>query len=165
MTDSLNADSSPAGSPEPGARAKPPTKSYAKWRDAKRHLPAFLKTYEGQKLFFEMVHEITRVPEDDQAGLRKTLSVDVPQAHCYVIDRLLWCLARHGWTLQRSRANVQFDSLDAHLAWTEEHLMERRKRFYGAILGTGAAASEPEAPVPSATPAPVAPHPRDEPLL
>ena len=32
--------------------------------------------------------------------------------HCYVIDVFLWFMAQRGWTLQRTRRNLEFRDLD-----------------------------------------------------
>jgi len=69
------------------------------------YLPEFLKDFHDQKHFFKSMHSAYR--ENDPKG-------EMPnwiQGHCYTIDWFLWYVARRGYTLQKSRANVEFEPL------------------------------------------------------
>lgn len=85
------------------------------WRESGKHLPPFLRDFHDQKAVFKTLHWLTRVTENEVA--RK---VDWITGHVYVIDFFLWFMARHGYTLQRSRAKLNFDSLEKHMALREK---------------------------------------------
>ena len=84
-------------------------KDHRQWRKEGNHLPEFLKNFHDQKEVFKMIHELTR-PADGQEE-----KVNWLDGHVYVIDTFLWCMARHGYTLQKSRAQVEFDNIDKNL--------------------------------------------------
>lgn len=87
-----------------------PDQTVIEWRKAGLHLPPFLRDFHDQKDVFKLVHDLTRPPED--ALINHPTWVD---GQIYVIDTFLWCMARHGYTLQRSRARLPFESLDANI--------------------------------------------------
>lgn len=100
-----------------------------KWRAAGKHLPPFFRDFHNQKAVFKGMHELVQMPESDIGG-----KITWVEGHCYVIDRFLWFMARHGYTLQRSRANQNFDSLDDNLAVLEK---ERTASLQKMLAGTG----------------------------
>lgn len=77
------------------------------WRKAGKHLPPPLRDFHDQKDVFRLIHWLTQPPSPDQA-IRHPSWVD---GQIYVIDTFLWCMARHSYTLQRSRAKLPFESL------------------------------------------------------
>lgn len=82
------------------------------WREAGKHLPWFLRDFHDQKDVFKLVHDLTRPSKLD-------LTIRHPnwvEGQVYVIDTFLWCMARHGYTLQRSRARLPFESLADNIA-------------------------------------------------
>lgn len=70
------------------------------------YLPAPLRDFHDQKEVFKTMHGTMDLSKNEYA---KTVSWIVGQ--CYVIDVFLWFMARRGWTLQRSRARVDFRDL------------------------------------------------------
>lgn len=78
------------------------------WRKAGKHLPRFMRDFHDQKALFKTVHALTGDPDP-----ANPLPVTWVNAQIYVIDYFLWCMARHGYTLQKSRANMPFEDIHA----------------------------------------------------
>ena len=62
---------------------------------------------------------LTNLAEPDPSALIKL--PNSVEGQCYVIDCFLWFMARHGYTLQRSRAQQDFDSIEATIAAFEAY--------------------------------------------
>jgi len=71
------------------------------WVDSGKHLPKWLRAFYDQKNVFQAI---------DQTWSR-VAGVNYVQGHCYVIDRFLYYMAAHGYTLQKSRAKIPFANL------------------------------------------------------
>lgn len=82
-------------------------KKLQEWRDEGKHLPEFLRDFHDQKNFFKFLHETLTVDENEL-----TKDINWMQGHAYLIDCVLWKLARYGYTLQKSRAKQNFEDLD-----------------------------------------------------
>jgi len=98
-----------------------------KWRDEQKHLPEFMRDFHGCKQLFKGISDYIVCDADHPAN-----EVNWRQAHCYTIDVFLWFMAKHGFTLQRSRARLEFEDLDALL---EQLDADRRKSFTLAMTG------------------------------
>jgi hypothetical protein len=98
--------------------------SAAEFVAGRSYLPEPLRDFHDQKDLFKTVHGLVakRRAEEKAQGQHYPYLDDVTwvAAHVYVIDFFLWFMARHGWTLQRSRQAVEFDDLDARLAEAEK---------------------------------------------
>lgn len=97
------------------------------WRKAGKHLPDCLKDFSAQGDVFRAMHEMIG-PQDPQDLIRRPTCVE---GHCYVIDYFLWFMARHGYTLQRSRAALAFDSLQDSIS----AVRARHNAMWAKILG------------------------------
>ena len=91
------------------------------WRDDQKHLPEFMRDFHNCKKLFKGIADYIELEDDHPAK-----GVNWRQAHCYTIDVFLWFMARHGFTLQRSRSRQNFDDLDVLL----DHLDELRKQAF-----------------------------------
>jgi len=98
----------------------------ADWLKSGAYLPPVLRDFHDQKDVFKAIHETIRVHEH---GYAKDINWIAGQ--CYVIDIFLWWMARRGYTLQRSRAKQEFESLHDTLAALEE----RRTEAFAKMLG------------------------------
>jgi hypothetical protein len=93
------------------------------------HLPAPLRDFHDAKDVFRTMHERMDVRSNECAR-----EVTWVRGQCYVIDLFLWFMAKRGWTLQRSRAKVEFLDLaadikavkDANTAHLQALLAERK---------------------------------------
>ena len=89
------------------------------WRKTGAHLPPFMRDFHAQKDLFRYIDHLTaKRDEDHQTNWR--------DAQIYTIDAFLWCMARHGFTLQRCRATQPFDNLDDGI---EAHKKLEREAF------------------------------------
>lgn len=87
------------------------------WRQSGKHLPDFLKDFHDQKELFQAMHDMIGPPNPDDIIKRPSWV----EGQCYVIDYFLWFMARHGYTLQKSRARLEFDSLEDNLRAMKAH--------------------------------------------
>lgn len=78
-----------------------------RWLKEGRYLPGFMRDFHDQKDVFKAIHETIKV---ENHGYAKDVGWVAGQ--CYVIDIFLWWMARRGYTLQRSRVDQEFVSLD-----------------------------------------------------
>lgn len=77
------------------------------WIDDGKHLPDFLKDFHDQKDFFKFLHETVKVEEHEMLK-----DINWIQGHCYIIDCFLRKLAKHGYTIQKSKSSQNFEDLD-----------------------------------------------------
>lgn len=86
------------------------------WLKSGEYLPSFLRDFHDQKDLFKCVEEIVNrhpIPNGDSWIGR----------HVYVVDYFLWFMARHGYTLQKSRRPVEFEDYDKTISgWREATL-------------------------------------------
>ena len=79
------------------------------------HLPYFLKDFHDAKDFFKVMQM--------KQGLAKINDKEISwiDGMCYVLDHFLWFVAQRGYTLQRSRAKVDFKEIENDLDEFQEH--------------------------------------------
>lgn len=85
------------------------------WLQSGEYLPCFLRDFHDQKDVFKAMHDtIGNANENGNAR----------DGHIYVIDTFLWYMARCGYTLQKSRKNVEFkdmqDDIERSKEWRRE---------------------------------------------
>lgn len=73
------------------------------WLSSGEYMPEFLRDFHSQKDLFKAMHN-TITNADENGNWR--------EGHIYVVDTFLWYMARCGYTLQRSRKQVPFRSMD-----------------------------------------------------
>ncbi len=95
--------------------------SVSAWRSAGLHLPPVMRDFHDQKDVFKLVHDLTEPPEDSRINHPSWVDGQI-----YAIDTFLWCMARHGYTLQRSRARLPFESLDDSIAAMKQRMHARQ---------------------------------------
>ncbi len=85
------------------------------WLQSGEYLPGFLRDFHDQKDVFKAMHD-TIVNANENGNAR--------DGHIYVIDTFLWYMARCGYTLQKSRKNVEFkdmqDDIERSKEWRRE---------------------------------------------
>lgn len=74
------------------------------------YLPDVLKDFHDQKLLFKRLGEIVKNRKDGY-----TDNVSWTAGQVYTIDVFLYYMAVHGYTLQRSRKQVDFENIDEDL--------------------------------------------------
>lgn len=110
-------------------------KNLQDWRASGAHLPEFMRDFHDQKAVFHTMHAMLGPPEQNALIRRPGLA----EGHVYVVDCFLWFMARHGYTLQKSRARQNFESLSENIAAVQASQAERWSRLFkdnGAPAGT-----------------------------
>jgi len=82
----------------------------AKWLASEKHLPGFMRDFHAQKALFKAVHRSV-----DVQGGEYTKGIDWVAGQCYTIDVFLRWMAKHGYTLSRSRKRLKFDYADEYV--------------------------------------------------
>jgi hypothetical protein len=77
------------------------------WLESGAYLPKPLRDFHDQKDLFKCIAEL-EPPKNYPMP-------DWVTAHIYTVDHFLWFMAKHGYTLQRSRANVKFSDLETRV--------------------------------------------------
>jgi hypothetical protein len=100
------------------------------WLRSGEYLPDFMRDFHDQKDLFKAVDDIRqRSVERNGGSYMRDLSWS--DAHVYTVDIFLWMMARHGYTLQRSRKRgVTFP--DVH-DFTAESKRREREAFASAF--------------------------------
>lgn len=99
------------------------------WRDKQKHLPEFMRDFHDQKDLFKAISQYLEIDDDHPAK-----NVSWVTAHCYTIDVFLWFMAQHGYTLQKSKSNLEFDDVIA----TTAEMKNQRNSHLMAITKTPA---------------------------
>ena len=96
------------------------------WLKSGSYLPAPLRDFHDSKDVFKTMHTLIAIEKNDYAK-----SVSWVTGQCYVIDVFLWLMARRGWTMQRSRAKVEFNHLGVEIEAVKRHEAAEFKRLLG----------------------------------
>jgi hypothetical protein len=99
------------------------------WMKSGKYLPRALRDFHDQKDVFKAMHDLQK-PASPMDAVAGHYSLNFVTGQCYVIDRFLWFMARRGYTLQRSRAQLPFRDLDADV----KAATERRQAQESALL-------------------------------
>lgn len=83
------------------------------WVKKQKHLPPFMRDFHDQKDLFKTIGSTPHPIKGDISWI---------DGHCYTIDKFLWVMAFHGYTLQKCRAKKPFQ--DIHEAITERREKE-----------------------------------------
>ena len=73
------------------------------WLRSGKYLPEFMRDFHDQKDVFKAMHN-TITNANDNGNAR--------DGHIYVVDTFLWYMARCGYTLQKSRKQVEFKDMN-----------------------------------------------------
>lgn len=118
------------------------------WLKSGEYLPPFMRDFHDQKDVFKTLQEVVERRNAKDGRGSYTADLTWITAHVYTVDVFLWIMARHGYTLQRSRKRVPFADIWDWLKGGREE----RQRAYGAMLrerlatGTAEPAAEPAKP-------------------
>lgn len=87
------------------------------WRAKGLHLPAVFRDFHEQKEIISAMHELTQWNVDDGKPLNAARKIGLVEGHVYIVDCFLWFMARHGYTLQKTRVrNIEFEDLKTNAA-------------------------------------------------
>ncbi|MFT8480213.1 hypothetical protein [Gluconobacter oxydans] len=85
------------------------------WLESGEYLPSFLRDFHDQMDLFKYLDEV-RERSVKKNGGPYMASLTFSDAQIYTIDIFLWVMARHGYTLQRSRNGLCFSDLSDTIA-------------------------------------------------
>lgn len=106
------------------------TASVNEWLKSGEYLPQPLRDFHDQKDVFKAIDEVVQRRADNY-----TKDVSWVSAQVYTIDLFLWLMAKHGYTLQRSRKRVEFQDLDE---WVSAAKEERQSQMVSMLFGATA---------------------------
>ena len=98
------------------------------WRQHHKHLPPFLRDFHDQKALFKAIEEAYGHEREKPGHVQMP---DWVTAQCYTIDWFLWFMAKHGYTLQRSQADVPFDDIAETLKAHEQRQYAALREIFG----------------------------------
>ena len=81
------------------------------WLESGKYLPKFMRDFHDQKDIFWYMDGV-RERSVERNGGPYMANLRFTDAMIYTIDIFLWVMARHGYTLQRSRKDLPFFDLD-----------------------------------------------------
>lgn len=99
------------------------------WLTSGKYLPDFMRDFHDGKDLFKTIHGFINMEKNTMV---KNVSWAVGQ--CYVIDIFLWFMGMHGYTLQKSRSDIEFLDLNKTM---EDQQKERDKNsiiFLSSII-------------------------------
>ena len=76
------------------------------WMESGEYLPEILRDFHDQKDLFKVMHYLY---QDNESADRSPNWID---GQIYTIDWFLWFMASRGYTLQKSRKDVEFRPLE-----------------------------------------------------
>ena len=94
------------------------------------YLPPFLRDFHDQKDVFKMLDGVRERSITKNSGSYMA-DMSFVDAQVYTIDIFLWVMARHGYTLQRSRKRLTFSDIDDTIARDKREFAEVFKRALG----------------------------------
>ena len=80
------------------------------WREAGKHYHPIMRDFHDAKDLFKLIHTVTNVEDHKYCG-----DISWVKGQCYVVDIFLWCMARYGYTLQKTRTKLNFEDIHADL--------------------------------------------------
>ena len=102
------------------------------WLKRGSYLPPVLRDFHDQKDVFRTMHVFQGEPPEGETRPDWTIG------QIYVIDCFLWFMARRGYTLQRSRAQLPFRDLEADV----QLVREAEDKAYAESLGAAMKAAK-----------------------
>jgi hypothetical protein len=114
-----------------------------------QYLPEFMRDFHDQKLLFKYLNEVVCNAREKAESTNKMQLEKLPDwvsAQIYTIDFFLWVMARHGYTLQRSRKKISdFEDMEQDLSDYRRYLdkkhMEELRGYNKAMHKSEPAAS------------------------
>ncbi len=99
-----------------------------------KHLPPFMRDFHDQKDLFKVIHHFYSKGD----GFSE---ISYREAMIYTVDWFLWYMARRGYTLHRSRANVDFRSIEEDIREMKE---EQTSAFKSILSDSASRTSRPD---------------------
>jgi hypothetical protein len=99
-----------------------------------KYLPEVMRDFHDAKEIFKTMHHVSGWNEEE--GWARNISW--MDGQIYVIDLFLHFMARHGYTLQRSRAKLEFHSLDEKCRRVRDEQVDKFASFLAAHMAAPA---------------------------
>jgi len=96
------------------------------------YLPPFMRDFHDQKDVFKFLDDVQEENIERHRNGDRYDAVNWRAAQIYTIDIFLWIMARHGYTLQRSRKKLPFSNIDQTIKAEND---KRRKEMAEALGG------------------------------
>jgi hypothetical protein len=93
--------------------------------DNYKHLPTFMRDFHDQKDVFKTVGS-------GKSPNPMNPTISVVDGMCYTIDKFLWVMAMHGYTLQKCRAKKPFQDIHESIKAREDKETEMFKQMMEA---------------------------------
>lgn len=100
------------------------------WLSKGLYLPKIIRDFHDQKYIFRLVDEVVD-KRKEAGGSHQYLYRDMPNwiaGQIYVIDFFLWVMAHYGYTLQKSRANLDWADLDTDIKELKQEFFDQLKK-------------------------------------
>lgn len=98
------------------------------WMKEGRYLPDFMRDFHDQKDLFKAMDEVAQ--RSVAKGNRYIEDVSWTSAQVYTVDIFLWVMAKHGYTLQKTRKPFAFGDIGSFV----KAAMDRWKEQASAML-------------------------------
>lgn len=96
------------------------------------YLPSFMRDFHDQKDVFKFLDDVRErsVKKNGGSYMADMTFID---AQVYTIDIFLWVMARHGYTLQRSRKKLPFSDIDQTISSENERRRKEMSEAFGVM--------------------------------
>lgn len=94
------------------------------------YLPRFLRDFHDQKTMFKRLDRVVKNRGDSDPSKE----INWVAGQIYVIDIFLWFMAKHGYTLQKSRKKVEFFDIDTEISNFENEQMEAKANLFKELF-------------------------------
>lgn len=105
-----------------------------KWRNSGKHLPGFMRDFHDQKDLFKYMDEVVEGGMKRHGSACELGDVTFRKAMIYTIDIFLWVMARHGYTLQHSRAKLPFENIEETVRQSKRERDNSAKMILSAAM-------------------------------
>jgi len=89
-----------------------------------------MKDFHDQKLLFKWLAFIQKTSDHIP-----NYHINWVEAHVFVVDVFLYCLAKHGWTLQRNKSDLPFKDITERLQEFDAFLKDSQAEALGLKKG------------------------------
>lgn len=94
------------------------------------YLPLFLRDFHDQKTMFKRLDRVVKNRGDSDPSKE----INWVAGQIYVIDIFLWFMAKHGYTLQKSRKKVEFFDIDDEINAFEKEQRALKGQAIGELF-------------------------------
>lgn len=94
------------------------------------YLPLFLRDFHDQKTMFKRLDRVVKNRGDSDPSKE----INWVAGQIYVIDIFLWFMAKHGYTLQKSRKKVEFFDIDTEISNFENEQFEAKANLFKELF-------------------------------